>query len=90
MQTTQGLHLRSLAMDRSGPHSDGFPFNVPAIASLDRLDLTAPVTFLIGENGCGKSTLLEALACAVGSVTAGSESVSRDATLASVRSLADR
>jgi predicted ATPase len=38
------------------------PFDVPAIARLDQLDLGAAVTFFVGPNGSGKSTLLEALA----------------------------
>ena len=88
MVERQGLHLRSVEIDRVNALPDGFPFSVLAIGSLQRLELTAPVTFLVGENGCGKSTLLEAIACAVGSITVGSESVDRDATLAPIRSLA--
>lgn len=65
-----------------------FPFNVPAIRNLGRTAFTSPVTFLVGENGSGKSTFLEALACAVGSITVGSESVKTDPTLAEVRRLA--
>lgn len=38
---------------------------MPLIGQLD-LALTAPVTFLVGENGSGKSTFLEALAWALG------------------------
>ena len=45
---------------------DIHPFTVPAIRSLDRIDFTAPVTFLCGENGSGKSTLIEGLAVAAG------------------------
>jgi predicted ATPase len=42
------------------------PFTVPwLVPSLD-LQLSAPVTFLVGENGTGKSTLLEAIAWSVG------------------------
>lgn len=43
-----------------------FPFSVPAIRSTDSLDLSAPVTFFVGENGSGKSTLLEAIVIAAG------------------------
>jgi predicted ATPase len=43
-----------------------FPFTIPAIAALDRIKFSHPVTFLIGENGAGKSTLLEAIAVAYG------------------------
>ncbi|MEZ4266611.1 MAG: AAA family ATPase [Myxococcota bacterium] len=43
-----------------------YPFNLPAVRSLDSLELHPQVTFLIGENGSGKSTLLEAMAVALG------------------------
>ncbi len=43
-----------------------YPFQVPVIASFERLKLTKQVTFFVGENGSGKSTLLEAIALAVG------------------------
>lgn len=39
-----------------------YPFSVPAIKSMDALDLKNRVTFFVGENGSGKSTLLEAIA----------------------------
>lgn len=44
------------------PGFDAYPFHLPAIRSLERLELHPAVTFFIGENGSGKSTLLEALA----------------------------
>ncbi len=43
-----------------------YPFSVPAIASLTRLDFHSRVTFFAGENGTGKSTLLEAIAAHIG------------------------
>ncbi len=43
-----------------------FPFSVPAVASIEELKLSAPVTLLAGENGSGKSTILEAIATAIG------------------------
>jgi len=45
---------------------DDYVAEIPAIASLESLKLTAPITFLVGENGTGKSTLLEAVAVAYG------------------------
>jgi predicted ATPase len=81
--------LRALALDDSRVQAGRFPFTVPFVETLERLEFTSPVTFLVGENGCGKSTLLEALACAVGSITVGSEGVGRDRTLDAVRPLAD-
>ena len=57
------------------PEDDmGFPFSVPAVRTLTRLDLSAPVTFFVGENGSGKSTLLEGIAFAAGLPTIGSVS----------------
>jgi predicted ATPase len=45
-----------------------YSVTIPAISDLLKhtLDLTSPVTFLVGENGSGKSTLIEALAVAAG------------------------
>jgi predicted ATPase len=50
----------------SVPDRTRFPFSVPAISSLQGLDVSAPVTFFVGENGSGKSTLVEAIAIAAG------------------------
>ena len=90
VRQADGVLLRSIAVERTNPWPDRFPFNVPIIASLERVSFTSPVTFLVGENGCGKSTLIEAIACAAESITAGSEVVSRDGTLSAVRDLAER
>lgn len=83
------LHLQSFSL-RPFLDSDGddFPFTVPVIRSLSEIQFKAPVTFFVGENGSGKSTVMEALACAVESITVGSESVKTDKTLAPVRKLA--
>lgn len=45
---------------------DEYPFCVPAIRHLERLEFHPDVTFFIGENGSGKSTLLEAIALKLG------------------------
>src|SRR5689334_3158114 len=73
---------------KTEPDLGVFPWNLPVFRYLERVQFTAPVTFLVGENGSGKSTLLEALACAIGSTTVGSESVTTDPSLAEVRKLA--
>ncbi len=39
-----------------------YPFDIPAVKHASHIDLSNPITFLIGENGTGKSTLLETLA----------------------------
>lgn len=82
------IHLRSV-QKREMRETDDFPFNVPIIQALQEISFQAPVTFFVGENGSGKSTLMEAIACAIGSVTVGSESVKTDPTLAHMRKLAD-
>ncbi len=82
------IHLRSISLQHwQEQEPGGFPFNLPLVRSLETLEFNSPVTFFVGENGSGKSTLLEAIACAVGSITVGSESVSTDKTLADVRRL---
>jgi predicted ATPase len=45
---------------------DDYPFGIPAVSNLDRIEFDQPVTFFIGENGSGKSTLLEAIAVGLG------------------------
>lgn len=39
-----------------------YPFNLPVIKNLDKINFHENVTFFVGENGTGKSTLLEAIA----------------------------
>jgi predicted ATPase len=83
------LHLKSLRLElpeRASP--EAHPLNLPIIRSLPKLEFSSPVTFFVGENGSGKSSLLEGIACAVGSIVAGSEGVTTDKTLASGRALA--
>ncbi|MCL5998062.1 MAG: AAA family ATPase [Chloroflexi bacterium] len=83
------VHLQRLRVERpSDDWPDGYPFNVPVIRALEPLAFTSEVTFFVGENGSGKSALLEAIACAVNAITAGSESVKTDPTLAPARALA--
>lgn len=80
------IHLRSIARKPNPERlANQFPFNLPLLQSLEQIEFTQPVTFLVGENGSGKSTILEALACAIGSITVGSQSVSSDDTLKEVR-----
>ena len=56
------LHLREIRLNEIPAELDRtFPFGVPVVQSFETIELTAPITFLVGENGSGKSTLLEAL-----------------------------
>ncbi|MCI9425217.1 MAG: AAA family ATPase [Flavonifractor sp.] len=64
---TPGYIREVFARTRPGPES--YLNGLPAVRYLlegGRLDLDAPVTFLVGENGSGKSTLLEAIAVGYG------------------------
>jgi predicted ATPase len=82
-------HLTSVVLREINTREmDTFPFSLEIVRSLSELRFTAPVTFFVGENGSGKSTILEAIACAVESITVGSESVRTDISLAPVRRLA--
>lgn len=62
------MYLRSICFHRTGDVPDRYPFTIPAVATLDAIELHAPVTFFAGENASGKSTLLEGIAAGVGSV----------------------
>lgn len=76
----------SLLRDRVTSWAD-YPFNVPVIKNLTRIDLNSQVVFFVGENGSGKSTLLEAIAdhCGFGR-EGGSRNFYRETT-ESVRSI---
>ncbi|MBR5126316.1 MAG: AAA family ATPase [Oscillospiraceae bacterium] len=58
------LYITSIALGEGLPE-DSWLSRLPVIQSLkqmERLPITKPVTFLVGENGIGKSTLIEAIA----------------------------
>lgn len=61
-------------------HRDLYPFNIPAISSLTRLDTSHNVIFFVGENGTGKSTLLEGIAfkCGFGNRGGGKYNIFED------------
>ncbi|MCP2035297.1 putative ATPase [Planomicrobium sp. HSC-17F08] len=66
------MFLKRISLMRERvPDFNQYPFDIPSINRLGQLDLTAPVTFFVGENGSGKSTLLEAIADKCGFNTAG-------------------
>lgn len=43
-----------------------YPFDIPAVAQIDKIIFDNPVTFFVGENGSGKSTIIESVAVAAG------------------------
>lgn len=84
------MHLLSVNFGRNTTtRRNGFPFNIPALSAVERIDFNAPVTLLVGENGCGKSSLLEALAIASEAIAAGSAEVAEDHSLDHLHPLAE-
>ncbi len=68
----RGPFVLGLARD-AARWREGFPFEVPAIAAVEQIDLGTPVTLLAGDNGTGKSTIIELFAEAMGFATEGGE-----------------
>lgn len=80
------IYLRSVSLQDDKP--DCWPFTIPALKSLDRLEFDAPVSLLAGDNGTGKSTLLEALAVKLSLPAIGRVDAGHDKTLAPLRPFA--
>ena len=80
--------LRSVSRKPHALPDDVFPFTVPAVRSLETLDLDTAVTFFVGENGSGKSTLLEGIALAADLPVVGSDAGREDRTLEAQHRLA--
>jgi predicted ATPase len=68
-----GPYLLGLEREPKVPWGESFPYDVPAVAAIEKMKLDAPVTFLAGDNGTGKSTLIEAFAQAIGFADEGGE-----------------
>lgn len=67
MTLAERPYLKEITLLReSVPSFDAYPFYIPTIRELTRLEFHQDVTFFIGENGSGKSTLLEAIAQILG------------------------
>ncbi len=61
------LIIKEITLKRDDvPTFDRYPFNLDVVKTFDRLKLTKPVTFFVGENGTGKSTFIEAIAVSLG------------------------
>ena len=60
-------YIKSIGLKRESIIDFGkYPFSLPAVRSLDGIELHPKVTYFVGENGTGKSTILEAIAAAYG------------------------
>lgn len=62
------LYVRGVRLkrDAEGVDDKRYPFFLPFVRQLDKLELKSPVCFFVGENGAGKSTLIEAIAISLG------------------------
>jgi len=58
--------IQGITIDWNKVEEGSYLRNIEAISGLERLEITKPITFFVGENGSGKSTLLEAIAVAYG------------------------
>lgn len=59
-------YLKSIEILHEDAPKDEYPFNLPLINNLRKIDFHQDITFIVGENGSGKSTLIEAIATAWG------------------------
>ncbi|MDD1675706.1 MAG: AAA family ATPase [Methanomicrobiales archaeon] len=60
---TELMHLTSIRLlTEKFPTWTEYPFNLEIFQKTEKIALSSPVTFFIGENGTGKSTLLRAIA----------------------------
>ncbi len=82
------IYLREISRKIKPVPEDQFPFTLPIIQNLNKVEFTSPVTIFVGENGSGKSTLIEAIAAGFGSISVGSESINTDPSLVHARNLA--
>jgi predicted ATPase len=80
------IYLRRATLSDERPET--WPYTIPALKNLDKLEFDAPVSLLAGDNGTGKSTLLEALAVKLALPAIGRVDAGRDETLAALRPLA--
>ncbi|MCR1934788.1 AAA family ATPase [Clostridium tepidum] len=60
-------YLRYVELSREKVESfSQYPYCLPAIKDLSRIEFHPKVTYIVGENGTGKSTILEAIAIVCG------------------------
>lgn len=60
------MYIDAIRIKKNNIDYQSFPFCLPVIRNLNRLELDSSVTFFVGDNGTGKSTLIEAIAIAYG------------------------
>jgi len=79
------MRLISIALDKSKVVDwESYPFTVPAVRAINKIEVRSRMLFFVGENGSGKSTLLEAIA---GHYGFGPEGGNRNTQFASTETL---
>lgn len=73
------IYLKAIRQKEHLRETDAYPLSLPAVAALERLEFTTPVTLLAGDNGAGKTTLMELIASAAGAVRVGGAGGGSDA-----------
>ncbi len=67
MSLSKKPYLKNISLKPDYAFDAGeYPYNIPAVQDLEKIDFDQHVTFFVGENGAGKSTVLEAIALASG------------------------
>lgn len=59
-------YIKSMYFLRDVITEDMYPYNIPSLSNVERIDFHPDITFIIGENGSGKSTIIEALVVHLG------------------------
>ncbi len=59
-------YIKNIEILESYREENSFPFYLPSIQSISKIELHPTINFFVGENGSGKSTLLEAIALSCG------------------------
>ncbi len=79
------MRLISISLDKSKVVDwESYPFTIPAIRAINKIEVRSRMLFFVGENGSGKSTLLEAIA---GHYGFGPEGGNRNTQFASTETL---
>lgn len=60
------IYLSLIGNNKPIQDRKSYPYNIPSITNLEKLEFRKPVTFIMGETDSGKSTLAEAIAINAG------------------------
>lgn len=67
MLVKKDLFIKEISIEKNEiDNYNIYPFDIDLVKNFEKLNLSSPVTFFIGENGIGKSTFIEAIAIKCG------------------------